>query len=239
MHKLLIAAILAAAWLTAPAHAQRPEIFVGPNTQGPVPGTQRPVNFLAKCLADPTDRMACLAVGGSSADGGLEAADIKTSGYVLCNAPGGICLVELATLDLAARSTAPGKKPLASVDVTILFDFDVGQVRQSETGKLKQLAAALLDPLNAKSRFAVIGHTDSKGSDAYNCGLSDRRANAVRDWLRALGVAPDRLVALAAGEHVLRNKQNGEAAENRRVGFAKLAADASAVVARFETLCKS
>ena len=239
MRKLLIPILVLVACFTSAAHAQRPEVFLGPNTDRPVPGLQASVNYLARCLADPTDRVSCLAAGGSAQNGGLEAADIKTSGYVLCGAPGGICVVELATLDLAARNAPPGKKPLPSVDVTILFDFDVGQVRQSEAGKLKQLASALLDPLNAKAKFAVIGHTDAKGTDAYNCGLSARRANAVREWLRALGIAPERLVTLSAGEHLLINKQNGEAAENRRVGFAKLASDASAVVARFEKLCRT
>lgn len=46
----------------------------------------------------------------------------------------------------------------------------------------------------------LIGHTDSSGTDAYNMGLSHRRAETVRSYLIANGVAPDTITSEARGE---------------------------------------
>lgn len=46
----------------------------------------------------------------------------------------------------------------------------------------------------------VVGHTDSVGSDEYNLSLSERRANAVANYLIQNGVSPDRLDVFGAGE---------------------------------------
>lgn len=46
----------------------------------------------------------------------------------------------------------------------------------------------------------VAGHTDSTGSDSYNQGLSERRANSVSSYLTAQGVIPQRLITLGMGE---------------------------------------
>src|SRR5207237_861128 len=64
--------------------------------------------------------------------------------------------------------------------------------------KLKQMA----DVLNRypRTRVEIVGHTDSRGSDASNQQLSERRANAVREVLAQDGVAASRIVARGAGE---------------------------------------
>src|SRR3546814_8887232 len=46
----------------------------------------------------------------------------------------------------------------------------------------------------------ISGHTDSTGSDGYNQGLSERRANAVKQYLLRKGVEPGRLSTYAYGE---------------------------------------
>jgi outer membrane protein OmpA-like peptidoglycan-associated protein len=52
-----------------------------------------------------------------------------------------------------------------------------------------------------RARYQVEGHTDAKGTDAYNDRLSQRRARSVRDWLvREAGVAPTRIGTLGFGE---------------------------------------
>jgi len=60
-------------------------------------------------------------------------------------------------------------------------------------------AAATLK-LNKSLMIEVAGHTDSSGSATHNLGLSDRRANTVRDYLIRLGVDADRMVAKGYGE---------------------------------------
>ncbi len=69
------------------------------------------------------------------------------------------------------------------------------------------------------SRFRIEGHTDSQGSDEYNQKLSERRANAVRDYLISKGISPDRLEAVGYGESrpIATNKTAAGRAKNRRV----------------------
>lgn len=96
------------------------------------------------------------------------------------------------------------------------FDFD--------QATLKPEAIAILDEaaglLNQHSRVAVevAGHTDSVGSEDYNQGLSERRANAVRDYLVSKGVSASRLSARGYGESrpVASNDTEEGRAENRR-----------------------
>lgn len=65
----------------------------------------------------------------------------------------------------------------------------------------------------------IEGHTDSVGSDDYNQGLSQRRADAVRSFLMQQGIGADRIVASGKGEHqpVADNVSEGGRQQNRRV----------------------
>lgn len=51
----------------------------------------------------------------------------------------------------------------------------------------------------------IESHTDSRGSDAYNMDLSERRAQSTRDWLINEGIGADRLTAKGYGETRLVN----------------------------------
>lgn len=81
-------------------------------------------------------------------------------------------------------------------------------------------AAAALEKLPTVSLY-VEGHTDDRGTSEYNVALSERRAQAVVDYLTRLGVAPSRLKILPYGmEKPLAQGQDDLArAENRRVDF--------------------
>lgn len=99
----------------------------------------------------------------------------------------------------------------------VLFDFDKSD--------LTPAAKAQLDTLMDKLRNAdvvsikVIGHTDSKGSDAYNQALSERRASSVAAYLLSQGLAPNKLTSEGRGESepVADNTTDEGRAENRRV----------------------
>ena len=71
------------------------------------------------------------------------------------------------------------------------------------------LSPAFFDVLNSVGKVLnefnqtvveVAGHTDSTGSDAYNQGLSERRASSVATYLRGRGVMTDRLITVGMGE---------------------------------------
>lgn len=63
----------------------------------------------------------------------------------------------------------------------ILFDFDKAVIRPDAETALSAVASALEEFKGKKIR--IIGHTDSKGADAYNNKLSARRAESVKKWL--------------------------------------------------------
>ena len=66
--------------------------------------------------------------------------------------------------------------------------------------------------------FIVAGHTDAKGSETYNQGLSERRADAVKRFLsEKYRIETSRLVTVGYGATNLKNSENPLARENRRV----------------------
>ena len=77
---------------------------------------------------------------------------------------------------------------------------------------------ALNHQLADQKAFLIEGHTDKKGTRAYNDELSKRRAEAVKEYLvRETGVSPDRLQTVGKGFSEPANPKNPYAAENRRV----------------------
>ena len=83
---------------------------------------------------------------------------------------------------------------------------------------LDELGKALSDPKLAGGTFLIAGHTDAKGSDAYNLALSQRRAASVKAFLiKTYHVDGERLSAIGFGEEQLKNKDDPLADENRRV----------------------
>ena len=80
------------------------------------------------------------------------------------------------------------------------------------------MADALHNPILLSNKFAVIGHTDAKGTRQYNLDLSQRRADSVKEMLvTTFGVDPKMLVAVGFGEEQLQDPANPEGAVNRRV----------------------
>lgn len=99
----------------------------------------------------------------------------------------------------------------------ILFDFDQATIKSSSEPALRQLLAAL--QANVSMNVDIEGHTDNVGEDAYNLALSERRAQAVVEWLAQNGVAATRLNAVGKGETtpVATNDTADGRALNRRV----------------------
>ncbi len=106
-----------------------------------------------------------------------------------------------------------------SCDVTIRthFAFDSAELTAEDKAELDRIAARLTE-LEFVGGTAT-GHTDSVGDEAYNQKLSERRAQAVVDYLAAKGVAPGRITAIGMGETkpLADNATEEGRAENRRV----------------------
>ena len=99
----------------------------------------------------------------------------------------------------------------------IKFENDKAEIQPNASTVLNQTAGALQKCPDVKVRLNA--YTDANGSDAYNQKLSERRANAVREYLEAQGVAAGRIEAHGLGESnpIADNKTAEGRAENRRV----------------------
>lgn len=105
-----------------------------------------------------------------------------------------------------------------TIDLTIYFDFDSAEISPKAVPTLVELGKALTSEALKDTRFLLAGHTDAKGSNAYNLRLSQRRADAIRAYLATqFRVEDRRLLAVGYGEEQLKNTANPLADENRRV----------------------
>jgi outer membrane protein OmpA-like peptidoglycan-associated protein len=98
-----------------------------------------------------------------------------------------------------------------------LFDFDKATIKTQYLGFLDDVIKVL--NANPSLRIETQGHTDSVGSNAYNQGLSERRAKAVQAYLVQNGVDASRVTAVGLGEEspAYSNDTKDGQAKNRRV----------------------
>ena len=117
-------------------------------------------------------------------------------------------------------------------DSGLLFDFDSDVVRPEARTNLRNLAASL--DKYPGSDLLIAGHTDSVGTDAYNLGLSERRASAAVTYLAAQGVDRARMRARGLGETepVAPNDAEAGRSRNRRVEVAIYAGEAQRAEAK-------
>ena len=114
-------------------------------------------------------------------------------------------------------------KERPSIDLEIYFDYNSAQITSRATPDLVSLGRALTDADLKGGVYLVAGHTDAKGSAEYNQQLSERRAQAVRDFLvRRFQIRDDTLVVAGYGKEQLKDTANPFAAQNRRVQITNL-----------------
>lgn len=97
------------------------------------------------------------------------------------------------------------------------FSFDTNSSLVKPT--MKPVLDEIARGLDTTVRVEVIGHTDSRGSDAINQPLSVNRADAVRSYLELRGVGAQRIniFGVAASQPVASNETDAGRAQNRRV----------------------
>ncbi len=104
------------------------------------------------------------------------------------------------------------------MDLEVNFDFNSANIGPQAQDVLNQLGTALRDPRLLNALVLLAGHTDAKGGDGYNKDLSDRRADAVKEFLVArFGLRPENLIAVGYGKERLKNPADPFGPENRRV----------------------
>jgi outer membrane protein OmpA-like peptidoglycan-associated protein len=122
-----------------------------------------------------------------------------------------------------AEPDSPPPRTAPPFFTSITFEFNSATLTDDARETLDRIGAALRDPTLEHVIYHVEGHTDAKGTDAYNQVLSEQRANAVRSYLmEKFGISGDRLIALGLGKtQPLPNPpaESPFAAVNRRVQF--------------------
>ena len=109
------------------------------------------------------------------------------------------------------------RKPLNLDD--IYFDFDRSDLSPPARKRLEDIAAWM--EAEQSMRLRIEGHADERGTSEYNLALGDRRANAVKKYLTALGIEGSRLTTISYGEEMPADLIQAESgwAKNRRVHF--------------------
>lgn len=110
-----------------------------------------------------------------------------------------------------------GEGIIVKFDSGILFDFDKYALKDAAKTNIQNLAASLNK--YPGTDIKIIGHTDSRGTEEYNMGLSERRAAAVKAYAVAQGVPSSRLITVGRGfaEPIADNTTEDGRAQNRRV----------------------
>jgi peptidoglycan-associated lipoprotein len=99
----------------------------------------------------------------------------------------------------AVEASLRGKRfQTTSALKTVLFDYDASRLTDEARARLKENAAWLRQ--NPRVEIQIQGHCDERGTTPYNLALGQRRARAVRDYYRELGVPSSRMSTISFGE---------------------------------------
>jgi len=118
-----------------------------------------------------------------------------------------------------ARVERVGEGIVVEFNSNILFGFDKADLSEEAKGNLDKLVTVL--NTYADTNIELQGHTDSKGSEAYNQTLSEKRATIVSGYLAEKGIKADRVTIKGFGETLPKydNETEEGRAQNRRVEF--------------------
>lgn len=110
-----------------------------------------------------------------------------------------------------------GDNIVLNMPSSVTFAVDSSELRAPARQALNDATAVMRK--YPKTRINVAGYTDSTGSAAYNQRLSERRAQAVADYLSQGGIAASRITTVGYGERqpVASNATESGRAQNRRV----------------------
>jgi len=136
--------------------------------------------------------------------------------------------IRINALELEEPAPEPIPEPVPEPPKEETFVFDSGRLNfDFDKSVVKPQYFELLRNVKDYAeqndlRLTIIGHTDSKGTDAYNMALGMRRAVAVRDKLIEFGLDPARVLSVESrgeSEPIAPNDTEEGRFENRRIEF--------------------
>ncbi len=200
------------------------KVMMAPN-QPPIAELSGPTSGVANQL------LSFSAIGSSDPDGTITSykwdyGDGTTANFTFPRATHryenpGTYLVQLIVEDdkgataIASQEVIVSAEQTMSIAADVLFDTNESTLRSDGLDAL----APLLEAMQGDSQLAatIVGHADSRGEEDYNLGLSERRAQAVADYLMDGGIGSDRLRVEGRGESDPRDtNETPEGRQNNR-----------------------
>jgi OOP family OmpA-OmpF porin len=193
---------------------------------------------LTACTNGRPEPLACAAIGAlaggaggavaythASGESDWETAGVGVGSAVLLGAAGYFICKALQKEEAVAETPPPPPPPRMAEPEPVAekivlrgvnFDFDKSNIRPDAAVILDEAVSALS---GSSAAVSVEGHTDWVGTDAYNQGLSERRANSVKRYLVEHGIDEARLSTVGYGESrpIASNETRDGRALNRRV----------------------
>lgn len=124
----------------------------------------------------------------------------------------------LSVTEKERTTLAEAVKDRPQIDLDITFEINSPQISERVRPLVVSLGKALSNADMKNATFIVAGHTDASGSAAYNQVLSEKRAQAVKDFLVSHFAIPEsQLVIVGYGSERLKQPKRPYADENRRV----------------------
>lgn len=130
------------------------------------------------------------------------------------------CKAPFVDRRLRGVTATPSVRTPGSFDRSVNFAFNSADLSPAARKELDVVAELLKRPNTKSLEIVINGHTDAVGTDEYNQKLSERRAEAARDYLISQhGIEPNRLVAKGYGKSQLLLPTEPGNELNRRVQF--------------------
>lgn len=174
------------------------------------------LNSKDKCPNTPygtkVDANGCKIDGDDDKDGVLNSVDKCPNSKAGAKVDASGCEIVSAKIMEVKAPVCPPK-----INLHINFKFDSAVIKEGSLERVDKFSDFLKCTPDYKAQ--IIGHTDSKGSEAYNIKLSQRRADAVRNRIIENGVSPEKVTTSARGESepIATNKTREGRAQNRRI----------------------
>lgn len=161
-----------------------------------------------------------LVVGNIGSMSKKEKPTVLTNGFTIVAA--GTTIKEEPKKEEPKKEEPKEEKPVVKDDPnkdlkSIYFDFDDASVRKDQFEFLDENIKILKK--NAKLKVILGGHADDRGTAEYNLDLSQRRAEAVKEYLIEKGISASRITVFAYGEEypAVEGQNESAWAYNRRV----------------------
>ncbi|WP_106793560.1 OmpA family protein [Aquimarina sp. Aq78] len=204
------------------------------------------VTILTSCEAvknsNNTQRGAVIGTAAGAVIGGIIGNNVKNKnsalgaviGGVVGGVAGGVIGKQMDKQAQKIESEIPGAEVTrVGEGIDVVFDENSGvyfatnksDINSKSKANLKKLAGIFKE--YPDTNIIVEGHTDSTGDDSYNMSLSQKRANAVTNYLVSQGISKSRLTTYAHGETLPKydNATPAGRAKNRRVELGIVAND--------------